>query len=334
MMYRLPSILLIVSLGNSPLVARVASAGPGSTSQQDPVALQKRSTYVLGPDDQVVIRALHADEISDKPFRIQPDGRINLAMIGEIVAGGLTVSELEADITRRLRKYYVDPHVTVTIAEFRSQPVSVVGAVVNPGVHQLEGHKTLLEMLSMAGGPRPDAGPSVRITRDLRWGRVPLPNEHDDRDKQWSIAEVNLKELLESRDPRQNILICPQDVISVPVGGMVYVIGEVKKPGNFVLGTRPSMSLLEALSLAEGLGPKAAPSNARILRAVDGDPNKRREERVNVAKILSGKAPDKPLLPADILLVPDSFAKNAKLRSMEAAIQMGTAIGTGMVIWR
>jgi polysaccharide export outer membrane protein len=255
-------------------------------------------------------------------------------MIGEVTAAGLTVSELEADIANRLKRLYVDPQVSIMVTEYRSQPVSVIGAVVNPGVHQLEGHKTLLEMLSISGGPRPDAGPYVRITRDLRWGSLPLANAQDDPGNHWSIAEVNLKELLDNRDPRDNISICPQDVISVPVGGVVYVIGEVKKPGGFTLGTRPAMSLLEVLSLAEGLSPKAAPKNARILRAVGGDPNNRREERIDVAKILSGRAPDTPLRPADILLVPDSFIKNAKLRSLEAAIQMGTAVGTGLIVWR
>jgi polysaccharide export outer membrane protein len=107
-------------------------------------------------------------------------------MIGEVAADGLTVPELEADLSGRLKQYYIDPQVTVTVTEFRSQPVSVVGAVTNPGVHQLEGHKTLLEMLSMAGGPRPDAGSFVRVTRDLQWGRVPLPNAHDDPVGHWS----------------------------------------------------------------------------------------------------------------------------------------------------
>jgi polysaccharide export outer membrane protein len=323
-------ISLIILLGNGILPAQVEPKAPDAATQQDAGTIARPSTYVLGPEDQIVIRALHAEEISDKPFRIQPDGKINLAMVGEIAVAGLTIGELEAQLVERLKQYYVDPQVTVTITDFRSQPVSVVGAVANPGVHQLQGHKTLLQILSMAGGPRPDAGPVVRIARDLRWGRVPLPNAHDDPGGQCNIAEVNLRELVESRDPRQNILIYPQDVISVPTGGLVYVIGEVKKSGGFVLGTRPSLSVLEALSLAEGLQPKAAPRKARILRATNGDQSSRREEPVNVAKILDGTVPDVLLKPADILFIPNSAIKNATLRSVEAAIQ----IGTGLVIWR
>jgi polysaccharide export outer membrane protein len=328
------TILLMIALGNCTLLAQIPANGPAGGSQENITGPENRSTYVLGPDDQIEIRALHVEEISDKPFRIQPNGNIRLPMIGEVTAGGLTVGELEATLSSRLKEYYIDPQVTVTVTEFRSQPVSVVGAVTNPGVHQLEGHKTLLQMLSMAGGPRSDAGSSVRITRDLRWGRVPLPNAHDDPGGQWSIAEVNLKELLESRTPGENILICPMDVISVPAGGTIYVIGEVKKPGGLVLGSRSTMSVLEALSLAEGLGSRAAPRNARILRAIGGDQNNRSEERIDVAKILRGSAPDVQLRAADILLVPDSAVKNATLRSVETAIQMGTGITTGLIIWR
>jgi polysaccharide biosynthesis/export protein len=290
----------------------------------------KRSTYTLGPDDQIMIRALHAEEISDKPFRIQADGFVNLPMVGRIRAADFTVGQFEAELSTQLKKYYLEPQVTVTVTEFHSQPVSVVGAVVNPGVHQLQGRKTLLEMLSIAGGPRPDAGPVVRITRSLQWGRVPFSGAEDDPRGKYSTGEVGLKELLETRDPRQNILICPQDVISIPAGGTVYVIGEVKKSGGFVLGPRRSLSVLEALSLAEGLQIKAAPGKAKILRALDSSGTKRREEPVNVAKILSGKASDVALMPADILFIPNSAAKNAAIRSMEAAIQ----IGTGLVIWR
>jgi len=123
-------------------------------------------------------------------------------------------------------------------------------------------------------------------------------------------------------------------VISVPVGGTIYVIGEVKKPGGFVLGNRPSMSVLEVLSLAEGLDAKAAPHNARILRAIGGDQSKRSEEHIDVGKILRGGAPDVQLRSSDILLIPDSAVKNATLRSVETAIQVGTGVTTGLIIWR
>ena len=94
-----------------------------SAAEPPPVA---RSTYVLGTDDQIVIRALHAEEISDKPFRIASDGYLNLPLIGRIQAAGRSVSDLEAELRTRLGTYYLKPEVTVTVTELRSQPVSIL----------------------------------------------------------------------------------------------------------------------------------------------------------------------------------------------------------------
>jgi polysaccharide export outer membrane protein len=145
-----------------------------------------------------------------------------------------------------------DPHVTVSIVEFRTQPVSILGAVKQPGVHQLQGEKNLFEVLSTAGGLREDAGYSVRITRRLEWGKLPLPDAVNDPSGEYSTASVSVKAIMEGRNPQLNITIKPQDVISVPKGEMVYVIGSVKKSGGFVLGEKENVSVLQALSMAEG----------------------------------------------------------------------------------
>src|SRR5690242_4618881 len=103
-----------------------------------------RATYILGPDDQIAIRALDAEEISDKPVRIDMSGYIHLPMIGRLKAAGLTAEQLEKTVNERLKTYLVEPDASVFIVEFHSQPVSVVGAVKNPGVIQLQGHKRLV----------------------------------------------------------------------------------------------------------------------------------------------------------------------------------------------
>ena len=318
---------ILVSCALAIVIGGWARVG-AQTSSQPPAV--ERSTYVLGPGDQIVIRALHAEEISDKPFRIEPDGTLNLPLIGRVQAAGKTLAGLETDLRTRLGAYYLQPQVTVTVTDLRSQPVSVLGSVANPGVQQLDGRKTLLQVISAAGGLKPDAGQVVRITRRMEWGRIPLPTAHDDPGGQFSIAEVNLHNLLDSRDPSQNIEIRPEDVITVPQGSIVYVIGEVKKPGGFVIGARSNITVLEALSMAEGLGTRASPGHARILRPPEGqDGGSRTEVAVNLTRILAGKDPDVALKPADILLVPNSTAKSASIRSIEAAIQ----IGTGLAIW-
>lgn len=292
-------------------------------------AQSAQQTYVLGPGDEIVIRALDVPEISDRPVRLDMQGYINLPMVGRLQAGGLSVEELEAELVRRLRTYVIEPQLTVSITQFRSQPVSVLGAVGSPGVLQLEGRKTLFEVLSLAGGLRPDAGDTIRITRRKQWGRIPLPGAYEDATGQFWVAEVPVKAVMEAQNPEQNILVCPFDVITVPRAQMVYVIGSVRKPGGFVLGDKEIITALQALSLAEGLDRGAAPQNAKILRASQGSPT-RTEIPIDLKRILQGKASDVPLGPEDILFVPGSTSKNLAYRSIEAMF----AIGTGFAIYR
>lgn len=292
-------------------------------------AAEVRSTYVLGPDDQVVIRALEAEDINEKPVRVDSEGYIRLPLIGRLHAAGLTIEQFTAEVSTALEKYIKHPQVSVNLTEYHSQPVSVLGAVRTPGVQQLQGRKTLIEIISLAGGIAPDAGYSVRITRRLEWGRIPLPDAHDDPSGQFSIASVRLKNVMEARNPAENILIVPQDVISVPTAEMVYVIGEVKKPGGFTLKDQETLSILQAVSLAEGFQRTAAPKNAKILRPAAGGAE-RTEIAIHLDKILDGKGKDITLLPNDILFVPDNLPKSIAMKGVEAAI----GIGTGLAIYR
>ena len=223
------------------------------------------SGYVLGPDDQIVIHAIDAPEISDKPFLIGMNGNITLPLIGRVQAGGLTVEQLETELNTRLKKYMQDPQVSVTVAEFRSQPVSVFGAVTKPGVIQLRGRKTLYEVLSMAGGPTESAGSSLTVTRRRENGEIPLPGATIDPTGQFSTAELNVQEILEGKNPAANIEIKPNDTISVSEASsnMIYVVGDVEHGGAFTLGGRQSLSVLRALSLAGGLGRTAKPQKAQ-----------------------------------------------------------------------
>lgn len=307
--------------------ATLLSVDPGQQSGTD--APEVPSSYVLGPGDQIVIQALDVEEISNNPIPIGMKGDVTLPIVGRLHAAGLTVEEFEAQLNDRLGKYLTHPQASVIVSEFASQPVSVLGAVKNPGVHQLQGRKTLAEILSLAGGTQDDAGYLVKITRRKEWGRIPLPNAREDPTGQFTVAEVDLRSIVEAKNPSANILIRPHDVISIPRAQLIYVIGQVRKPGGFVLRERESVSALQALSLAEGLDHVAAPGNARIIRS-GPDPKERTEVAVDLKKILEGKAPDIPLRPEDILFVPTSNGKAAALRSVEAAI----ATGTGIAIWR
>jgi len=216
----------------------------------------------------------------------------------------------------------------VSVEEVRSQPVSILGAVNTPGVHQVQGHKTLLEMLALAGGIRPDAGYKHPHHPRIRVGLHPLPNAELDPSGRFSVAEVNLKEIMEAKNPEEDIQIFPHDIISVPKAEMVYVIGEVKRSGGFVLGEHQTMSVLQALSLAEGLNTAADTRHARILR-LKANADAREETAVDVKEILQGKKSDVALKATTFCSFPGSTGKKATLRGIEAFIQAGT----GYVIW-
>jgi polysaccharide export outer membrane protein len=206
----------------------------------------------------------------------------------------------------------------------------VTGAVQNPGVRPLAGEKTLLEVLSEAGGLRSEAGPVVRITRQLAWGPLPLPNARPDSSGRLSVAEVSVQGVLAGDSDGSNLVIRPQDVISVPRAEMIYVVGAVRQASGFVLEQRSSLSVLEALSLAGGLAPKSAPRRAVILRPGEDDSGERVQVAVDLMKILAGQDPDLPLGSEDVLYVPYSGAKIAAEKAVNAAI----TIGTGLLIWR
>ncbi|MGE5646006.1 MAG: polysaccharide biosynthesis/export family protein [Acidobacteriota bacterium] len=312
----------------APWIALAALVLASAAATAAPPAEPARA-YILGPNDRITVRALDADEFGESPLRIETTGDLRLPLIGRLRAAGLTVEQLETEIAARLRTYIKEPQVSVSVAEFRSQPVSVLGAVAHPGLQQLEGRKTLFEILSMAGGLRQDAGHSIKITRRAEYGPIPLAGAAPDSTGAYSVAQVSVASIIGARNPQENIVICPNDVISVPTADMIYVIGAVKRSGGFVLNEKENMTVLQALSLAEGFGPAAAPRSAKILKRSPGGAN-RTEVPIDLRKIVAGRSADVALNAGDILFVPTSMAKSATVRGLEAALQ----IGTGIAIWR
>ncbi|MBI4874079.1 MAG: polysaccharide biosynthesis/export family protein [Acidobacteria bacterium] len=285
--------------------------------------------YLLGPDDQIAVHLRDIPEIQFRPVRIDGAGNIELPYAGKLRAAGRSAEQLAAEIATRLKSIVNDPSVTVEVTEYGSQPVSVLGAVGKPGVYQLRGRKGLFEVLSLAEGLRPDAGHSIKISRRKEWGPIPLATAAGDPSGEYSVAEVSVKSVLEGKNPQDNILIRPQDVLSVPRAEMVYVVGSVRRAGGFTLGDRETVSVLQAVAMAEGLERTAAPQKARILRR-NGEGSRRIEIPVDVKSLLENKAQDPLLEPDDILFVPNSVSRSAALRSLEAGIQLAT----GVVIWR
>jgi polysaccharide export outer membrane protein len=310
----------------------------------------------IGPDDLLSISIFEAPEMNCTA-RVSADGEISLQLLGAVHAAGLTPRELESALQGQLRRTYMkDPHVGVFVQELQSHGVSVVGAVKMPGVFQIRGTKTVIEVLSMAQGLADDAGDTVLIMRgakkysdsgssdglDAKQARVdPVPppaevfvNYNSPQpsvpEKNGEIEEINLKKLLESADSALNAPVRPGDIVKVPRAGIVYVVGEVQKPGGFVLQNNENISVLEALALAEGPTHTSAISHARIIRT-DPATGARSEIPTNLGKIFSGKAPDTCLRPKDIVFVPNSAAKSVLYRGSAAALQ--TAAGVAIYKW-
>jgi polysaccharide biosynthesis/export protein len=309
-------------------VDATSSEVPGAAALAAPTDVP-RSSYVLGPGDVVSIWAVDLDETANRPQQIDSQGFLNVPLAGRLHVVGMRVDELERELNNRLKVYIKEPNVAVSIQEYRSQPVTVVGAVNRAGVHQLQGQKTLLEVISMAEGLRQDAGFSAKVTRRLEYGEIPLPSAQTDGTERFSVAEVDLEALLAGKNPQQNIVMMPNDVVSIPRAHMVYVIGAVEKSGGFALADQSNISALQALALAGGLVMTAAPNHAKILRQTE-DQSGRVEIALNLKGIMTGKEPDVPLGGEDILFIPQSGAKQVGLALGRAVLQAGTNVA----IWR
>ena len=314
--------------------------------------------YRIGADDLLQISVYEAPDLG-RTVRVSADGQISLPPLGTVRAAGLTSRQLEAVLEELLRRTYMkDPHVGVFVKEMQSHPVSVFGAVQKPGVYQIRGPRSLLEVLSMAQGLADDAGDTVIV---MRYGGLsaagsasgtdpPAAGESDApaeavphgpsqsatlatvsrKASGESSTEVSLKALLDSGDPRSNVTVYPGDVVKVARAGIVYVIGEVNKPGGYVLKTNENISVLQAIALAEGLTHTSSGKHARIIRT-DARTGMRRQIPINLGKILSGHAPDPVLQAKDIVFVPNSAAKSALYHSTEGIV--GIVSGAAIYRW-
>ena len=289
------------------------------------------SRYVLGTGDELIIHAIDTPEISGRPGRIDPDGDLRLPIVGRVPAAGMTVGQLEEELKKRLGVFLQQPDVTVTVTASRNQSISIMGAVAAPGAKVLDTGKTLMDMLSAAGGLTPDAGPTVRVVRKLDQGRIPLPEATDDTGGGFSAVELDARALLDGRTPEKNIVMLPNDVITVPRADVVYVIGEVGQPGAVPLSANRATTVMEVVSTSGGVLKTAAPNRVRILRRVAGQET-RAEIAVDLQAMMRGKAKDMPMNVGDILVVPDSSGKRITARAIETAIQMGVMVGTYGVI--
>jgi polysaccharide export outer membrane protein len=307
------AVSLVVGFGLAIFSRLPQAAGQNLQAQppaNPPAAITSvRPDYELGPNDQILIGVPQAEEINQRPFRIDSEGFINVPIIGRVHAGGLTIRSLETELTAKLREYIRQPQVTVSIVQFRSEPVFFLGAFRTPGIYPLQGGRTLVEMLAVAGGLQPTAGRRIKITRRMEYGPIPLPNAIENPDRKVSTIEISLDSLTQNINPAEDITLHAYDIVSAETAQPVYVSGEVVKPTTIELGERESISVAQAITTAGGFTAIASRNKARVLRPILGT-SRRAEIEIDLNRVLHGKDNDFPLLPNDVLYVPRSSGRS------------------------
>lgn len=244
--------------------------------------------YKMGEGDLLKISVYEHIDLTTE-VRVGGDGRITFPLIGDVLVDNLTAPEVEKLLVKLLEDGYIKKaHVTVFIGEYKSRKVTVLGEFDKPGLIELTGEATLLEVISSAGGVSSDAGEILTIQR--------LSSETDTSGMAKDVViKVNLKRLLEEGDISANIYVQDGDSIYVAKAAFVYVTGEVRAPGAYKI--TKGLTVLKAITLAGGFTEKAWKGRIKIIRT-DEEGNEKVTKKVEM---------DVHLMAEDVLLVPESF---------------------------
>lgn len=279
---------------------KVPAANPAQATR--PVA----ADYTIGPGDVLTVTIGDSPEMSGR-YRVSDSGEIAIPLLPQPVkAEGLTPAGFSRSLAGALKKAELlrHPIVNVFVEEFHSRNVTVLGAVAKPSVYPLDRPTTLLEVISLAGGPTPQAGNTVTVVH-------PNPSAGPGSPAADATLNVDLAKLMEGKDPSQNIIVQAGDSVSVSTAPIVYVVGAVTRPGGYVLqDPKSGMTILQALAMAQGLTRIAAPKRSLIVRRED-EGAKSENIPVNIAKLMDGKFQDQKLHPNDILFIPESSMKKS-----------------------
>ena len=270
-----------------------------------------QSAYRVGARDILHI-SVWGEPDMDKDVIVSPNGSINYPLLGAVPVCGLTVKQIDEEITRLLEKdYLVNPQVDVMIKEYHSQKVLVLGEVENPGLYSLTGAASLLEVISQAGGMSEKAGNKISISRRTGEERK-ITSSSDDISALVSEIEpilIDLDELLKKGNLTNNIPVLPGDVIFLAarkdaniLEQKVYISGKIEKAGAY--DYQKGLTALNACIMAGGFLKSAAPSRAILTRNFEGN---QQVIKLDLNKIKQGKIQDTQLQPGDRLYIPERF---------------------------
>lgn len=279
---------------------------------------QPQTADVLRVNDQLMISASEVPGMSDKPYRVEPDGTVTLPLVGKIRAEGLTADQFRNELIDQFKIYVRNPAVTVqpvqTVLAQNGDTIVVSGAFRNPGIHPLPSRRTLLYVVSEVGGLQPNAGAIIKVLRRPERGRIPLPSALEDPVSKISTVTINFNRLMENPAAPENILIEANDILTAEPAGSVFLTGEVLRPGAVALTDRESIGVTELVSQAGGFNRDAAPEKAKILRQILNG-SKRAEIPVDIRSILDGHAFDFAVQANDIVVIPRRKGGGAAVRT-------------------
>jgi len=255
--------------------------------------LAQTESLTIGPGDMLHLKVLEAPEL-EQSSRVSDAGTLTLILGGKVQVAGLTPAEAAVAIERTLVEghYVLTPHVSVTTEQTATQNVTILGQVRTPGSYPIATPRPILDVLALAGGLNDLAQRKVTIQRHASKERVDY------------VLSNSANAALDA-----NVPVYPGDTVLVPKADVVYVLGDVNRPGGIAIVTNDSkLSALQALSLAGGTPPNAVPSHSRLIRKqADGS---HVELPLQLSAMQKGKEPDIPLQGDDIIYVPFSYARN------------------------
>jgi polysaccharide export outer membrane protein len=266
---------------------------------------------LLDVGDLLDLRVFDTPELSEK-VRVNDRGEIALLVGGAVNVKGLTAEQAQGAVEERFRQQNVlrEPHVTVFVLEYATQGITVGGEVKSPGVYPWAAKRTLQDFISLAGGVTSEASRTVTVNRrsgeqviTFRLGNASQNSEHD-------------------------VTIQPGDRIHVGRAGLVYVIGDVGRPGGYPIDNKETITVIQALSLAQGMN-KTAKLNAKLIRSAPGG---RTATDLPLKKILANQVADPKLQDGDVLYVPVSAGKQFADKGVSAILQ--SAVGLSIWGWQ
>ena len=271
--------------------------------------LGQRESLLIGPGDELSVKVFDTAEM-DQRLRVTDAGEIPLLFVGNVHVAAFTPAEAARAIEETLQRKQLmnHPHVTVHVEEYSSQEVSVIGQVRNPGTYSITTPLPVLKVLSKAGGLTEVADRNITIQR------------HGD-------SKQKLNYFLSNRSDtalENSLMVYPGDTVMVPKAGIIYVLGDVGRPGGYTMSDNDSqMTVLEAVANAGGVNKTAIASKVKLVRKTTSGTT---EIPISLGAMQKGKRSDIAMQPNDVLFVPFSYMKNIVFNGSQIAASAASAV--------